>query len=415
MKHVWIINHYAPFQDKDGWVGLHLEMAEELAGGRWNVVVVAASTSHPGGRQFLRRGENRRLVRWNSAEAVWVRSSPYSGNGLGRIRNMAEFGLRLMLRGTTKDLPAPDVVVAGGVVNPIAALASAKLAQRLGAPFVLEISDIWPDTLVQLGKLSSESLAANSLGALERWLISTADAVMSPLARIDKYLVKKGFSDVPFYWVPNGVSGKQPLPRANGSRFGKNPFTFMYLGSLGHANAVDSILKAFSRFVTAEGGDTVRLEIVGAGPLREDLMIQAMQLGIAHQVVWTDRIARDRVLEYLFKADALIANMRDLHLYQYGIALNKLFDYLLSARPVIFASNAEGNIVEEAGAGITVQADNIDQMAAAMQTMLHLDPKSLDQWGEAGRRYILDGFTYRHSAARFESMLNEILEMKNDR
>lgn len=411
MKHAWIINHYAPFAAKDGWVGLHLEIADELAGGEWGISVLAASTSHPGGRQYLSPGESRRQIRWKNTESLWIRSSEYRGNGPSRIRNMASFGVRLMLPSTTGLLPKPDVII-GRVVNPVAAWASARLAKKFEVPFVLEISDIWPDTLVQLGKLSARSLPARGLGSLERWLISRSDAVMSPLPAIDDYLATKGFDDKPFYWVPNGINGHQPLPRlANlvlGEEQNERSFRFMYLGSLGHANAVDTILEAFQQFAATDQGREAVLEVVGGGPLKNALKDKAKQLNIDHQVEWTDRIPREAVLDHLAGADALVANMRDLELYRYGIALNKLFDYLLSARPVVFASNAVNNIVDDAGAGITVRADSPDEMSQAMADMANVDVEQRNAWGLSGRRHVLENYTYSDSARRFKEMLNMV-------
>lgn len=413
MKHAWIINHYAPFVEKDGWVGLHLEMADELAGGEWDVTVLAASTSHPGGRQQLHQGEQRRSVQWRNTESLWIRSAEYSGNGLSRIRNMGSFGVKLMLPATTRQLPKPDVVI-GRVVNPVAAWASARLAKRFAVPFVLEISDIWPDTLVQLGKLGKRSAPARALGALEKWLISKADAVMSPLPAIDDYLDKKGFRDVPFYWVPNGVNGEQWLPADREPyRDGADQeplFKFMYIGSLGHANAVDTILEAFQQFASSNPGPRATLEIVGDGPLKEDLKLKARDLGIDQMVEWTDRIPRQQVLERLSGADALVANMRDLELYRYGIALNKLFDYLLSARPVVFASNAVNNIVDDANAGITVSADSTSELARAMNGMINAGAEQRNAWGRAGRNHVLENYTYRHSAERLKVMLDQVSE-----
>ncbi|WP_413543932.1 glycosyltransferase family 4 protein [Citricoccus nitrophenolicus] len=387
-------------------------MADELAGGEWQVTVLAASTSHPDGRQHLKQGERRRLVRWRNTESLWIRSAEYSGNGLSRIKNMATFGAKLMLPTTTESLPRPDVVI-GRVVNPVAAWASARLAKKFAVPFVLEISDIWPDTLVQLGKLSANSLPARGLGALEKWLIARSDAVMSPMPAIDDYLAAKGFGDIPFYWVSNGVNGSQHLPTSAGHlvRGGEQPdkpFRFVYLGSLGHANAVDTILESFQQFTISNPRQRAVLEIVGGGPLKSELKEMAKKLRIDHLVEWTDRIPREDVLNYLSGADALVANMRDLELYRYGIALNKLFDYLLSARPVVFASNAVNNIVDDAKAGITVSADSIHELAQAMTEMVNTDIAQRETWGRAGRQHVLDYYTYRDSAMRLKEMLEKV-------
>src|SRR5699024_9529035 len=107
-------------------------------------------------------------------------------------------------------------------------------------------------------------------------------------------------------------------------------------------------------------------------------------------------------------ADALVANTRDLPLYRYGIALNKLFDYLLAAKPIIFATNARNNIIQEAQAGLTVQADDEHAIAQAMAEMRNHDPEDRIKWGEAGRKYVVENYSYQHSAEKFSAMLDDM-------
>ncbi|MDO5634116.1 MAG: glycosyltransferase family 4 protein [Micrococcus sp.] len=406
-KVAWIVNHYAPFEDKDGWAGLHVEIARELAESEWDVHVVAAGTSHPAGQSAMPTGVVSTPVRWRGSSSTWVKAPAYTGNGLARIANMGVFGLRLLDPRVRRSLPRPDVIV-GRVVNPAAALTSWMTARYYKVPYVLEISDIWPDTLVQLGKMSRGSLPARTLGLLESSLIRGADAVMSPLPRVDTYLKDKGFSSTPFYWVHNGIAAEQPELQP-ASRPAESDFHWMYFGSLGHANAVDTILAAFS-VVAAEParGQRVTLEIVGSGPLRDELVELAARLNVAQRVTFTDRLPRSEILDYAQRADALIANMRDLQLYSYGIALNKVFDYLLAARPILFATNAANNVVADADAGVAVPADDAAALSRGMVDMMETPQGRREQWGRQGRDFVLSHYTYRQSAQQFERMLHDV-------
>lgn len=95
-KVAWVVNHYAPFLSKDGWSGLHVEIARALKTSSWQVNVIAASTSHPSGRQHAPTKGAIAAVSEGGASSYWLHAPEYSGNGWGRIRNMAVFGLRLL-------------------------------------------------------------------------------------------------------------------------------------------------------------------------------------------------------------------------------------------------------------------------------------------------------------------------------
>lgn len=415
-RSVSIINHYAPFPEKDGWSGLHLEMARELQHSTWDVHVVAAGTSHPGGRSAMKGDRPVEEVYSRGARSFWLRVPEYEGNGLARIRNMAVFSLRLLDPRVLRAVPRPDVVT-GRVVNPAAAVTSWLMAKALGVPYVLEISDIWPATLVELGKVREGGIVARALGATETVLIRSADAVMSPLPHIDDYLRDRGFGSKPFHWIPNGIAVPEGATPSAGAapREAGEPFRFMYFGSLGHANAVDTIIHAFAELAQAHGPGAATLEIVGSGPLAEALKDLAEGLGMDGRVVFTGRISRDEVVAYAQRADALVANMRNLDLYRYGVALNKMFDYLLARKPVIFAASAKNNIVRDADAGLTVPGDDAEAIRGAMEAMMAADEDQRRRWAENGAAHVLENYTYKASATRFERMLDEVSEAHHGR
>jgi len=407
VKNVWIINHYAPHPLKSGKVALHLQLAREMRKVGWEVQIVLASTRHPEGSQTLSDGVSTELVEWNKTETLFVRARSYHNGGLGRAINMAEFGSRLFFRQTMSKLARPDLIV-GRITNPLAAIAARRWSQRLNVPFVLEISDIWPDTFVQLGAWSENGLKSRLLRQVERKLIRSASAVMSPLPGVGRYLYERGFDRTPFYWVPNGGDPSTLVSTDESSHMRDPGFRFMYMGSLGHANAVDTIINAFDVYTRDNNDSTAMLEIVGTGPLRDQLQKYAASLTSEEQIQFTGRVPNSELPKHLAKADVLVANMRDLPLYNYGIALNKLFDYLLSAKPIIFASNAINNVIDEAEAGITVRADDEIALAEAMKEMTLTKPDVRREWGKRGRRFVLETYTYAHAAKRFNIMLNDL-------
>src|SRR5690606_28647392 len=120
----------------------------------WKATIIAASTDHSNsGRQRLGEDETRRLQTFGDVQFWWLRAREYSGNGLYRVLNMMDF-TRAALRGDMlADIEPPDAVI-GSSVHPLAAWVGRRLARRYGVPFVFEVRDLWPQTLIDIGQLS---------------------------------------------------------------------------------------------------------------------------------------------------------------------------------------------------------------------------------------------------------------------
>ncbi|WP_146071579.1 glycosyltransferase family 4 protein [Cryobacterium sp. Y50] len=406
MKTVWMINHYAALPSKDGWTGRHQALAAALPESGWQGVIVAASTGHPVGRQQMRGWRMRKLGSDFGVLHLMIRATAYQGNGFARILNIFSFSLLALWPGMLRGLPAPDVII-GSTVHPLAAWAGKRLARRYRVPFVFEIRDVWPDALVHLGQLGENGVPARAMRKLMVGVARDADLVLAPLPGIDRYLKEIGLGDKPFLWVSNGIAGDQTLPLVN--RSAGEPFTFMYLGSHGNANALDRILAAFDSFTQSHPDLDCRLRLVGDGPKKQEVMSQAATLASHDRIHFSSRVPRDEVLNLASEADCLVVYLHDHDVYKYGISPNKVFDYLLSARPVIFATTAMNNPVSEAKAGITVSADSVAGVAAAMSKMILTPQATRIAWGENGRRHVLENYTYSSLAAKLARGLDGVV------
>lgn len=400
---VWIINHYTTIPSRDGAGARHFRLAQELGAHGWTGVLFLASTRHPSGQQAPQLAGSRWVGEDGGTQCVMLRTPPYAG-GVSRVRNMASFALRLLNRRAVRGVPLPDVVV-GSTVHLLAAWSALRLARRYGVPFVFEIRDIWPETLIDLGKLTHGSLPARLMTALSRHLCAQASLVISPLPGVRTYLDDLGLEETPFEWISNGVdvppSLEHPGPTQN------REFTLMYLGSHGHANGLSGLLDAFER-ACIDTQTPMRLRLVGDGTQKEALVRHAAGLECADRITFEERIPRNDVVKRAREADALIVNIEDLPVYRFGISLNKLFDYLAAGRPTIIATSAVNNPIADAGAGICVPAGDIAAMAVAIEKMSKLHPTDRDRMGRRGLEYVRTNFAYPVMAAGMKSALEAL-------
>lgn len=401
------MNHYATTPEKDNSEGRHLALGRHMIKLGWSTTLLFASTSHPDGKQRLHSRNIRHLSQVDGVDCVWVRTNAYHRSRLRRILGIFMFTFNVLLPSTTRGLERPSAII-GSTVHPLAAWAGKRLADRYKVPFIFEIRDVWPETLVDLKAIRPESLVALSLKSISNYLISAAQLVISPLPGVSKLIAEGGFVNKGFLWISNGIetSGAGWVPNVRNH----SAFTFMYLGSHGVANALDIVLDAF-QLAVSRSARPLRLRFVGDGPEKLRLLKRAEQLGIGEFVSFERSIARSRVVSTLQEADCLVISSLGLDVYRYGISANKLFDYLISGRPVIAAvAGVYNNPVADAGAGLTVEGGNPDKLCDAMLEVSQSDLETLNLMGQQGFTHALNVYSYEALAAKLAKGLDELVE-----
>lgn len=402
MKQVWILNHYAQEPGSAGGTR-HFHLSKYLKEHGWEATVIASSVDHGVGDQRLVRGENHAQKFFNNVRFLWVRTSVYVGNGSGRIRNMLEYSWRVLMKKTTAELPRPDAVV-GSSVHPFAAVAGYLLARRYKIPFVFEVRDLWPQTLIDMGFLKDTSLMAWSLRKLEVWIYKRAARIVVLLPQAWEYIVPLGIPKDRVIWIPNGVDLElfpRPMPAVASIKF-----SLMYLGAHGQANGLENLLAAMKIVQDSAGASHIHLRLIGQGPLKPNLQLEAHALNLEN-VTFEDPVPKNKIAALAEQADAFVISVLDLpKLYRYGISMNKLFDYLASERPIIIASAASNNPVKESGAGLTVAPNNPVALAAAILKLADTPLLVRQKMGSKGRRYVENHHSYDLLASKLAETLN---------
>ncbi|MGP5588467.1 glycosyltransferase family 4 protein [Glutamicibacter ardleyensis] len=407
IRHVWFVNHHAVIPSKDGGTGRHLNMAAYLPEHGWSASLILSSTLHPSGQQSLNGLRMRKISDEGGVPALWIRTNAYGRNMLLRMVGMAVFAFMLLFPRATRGLERPDVIV-GSTVHPLAAWAAWRLSKRYRVPFVYEIRDVWPDTLIDLGRLSQDGLISRAMEWLSVLLAKNAKLVVSPLPAVDRYLISRNVTDVPFLWVSNGIDEKREIIQP-GLPVRKS-VTFMYLGAHGNANALAELIQAYDQSRSLRPELDIFLRLVGDGPLKPSLMKMAAALEAGPSISFEDQIPSTEVVERSREADFLIANMFDKPVYRFGISLNKLFSYMYAFRPIIFASSAINNPIREANAGITVPADNRESLVDAFVRACDSTHEQRLCWAKNGYEYVLAGFSHEALARKLVQGLNSVLD-----
>lgn len=405
-KHVWILNHYAEEPRQKG-LTRHYSLARNLPAYGWKASIIAASTEHNTDVQRLSKAERTRLEVTGGVPFLLLNTPAYRANGLDRIWNMLVYTARSLSPRNLAGLEPPDVIV-GSSVHPLAALAGWHLARRHKVPFVFEIRDLWPQTLIDMGQLSSGGLPAKTLLQLERFLCRNARRIITTLPHIKEYLAQHGVKDERITYVANGVDistfPAYPYPERNDSTF-----ELMYFGAHGAANSLDTLIKAMRILSDTPEGQRVRLRMIGSGPKKTELKALAQSFGLT-TVRFESPVAKSDIPELARQADTLVICVRNLpDLYRYGISMNKLADYLASARPIIIASAAANDPVADAGAGWTVAPEDPTALAKAIIEACAMGREKRAALGNAGRRHVEEFYAFSILAGKFAGALDSCL------
>lgn len=405
MKHVWILNHYAQEPDSAGGTR-HFSLGHHLRFHGWKATIIGASVNHSTGQQRVRPDDDAFVDDlYKDVHFRWLRTPAYSGNGLARVLNILCYTRAALKVENVIGLEQPDIII-GSSVHPLAAWAGCRLARRYGVPFVFEVRDLWPQTLIDMGRISYYHPAAIGLRWLEKSLYRSADRIISLLPHADDYIRAMGIHADKIVWIPNGVSLNDfpSLP----AREPDGKFTFMYFGAHGSANGLQNLLEAMQIIEHEPNGENINLRLIGDGPLKQSLTAFVSKRGITN-VQFEPPVTKSQIPGIAAEADAFIFNLMDVPVFKYGISSNKLFDFLAARRPIIFCCKASNNPVKEAGAGLTVSPEDPPALAAAILELKAMSAERREEMGKAGRSYLERNHSMDVLAGRLASTLDECL------
>lgn len=409
---ILLVNPYALAPDQAGGTR-HFSLARALQARGHRVVIAAGSFDHatrsatlPVDIPALREDrEGARFVR------LWT--PPYRGNGAGRLWNMLVFA-----RAVAGVLPSqlevrPDVVV-GSSPHPFGARAAMDLARRLGVPFVLEIRDVWPQSLISVMGVPAWHPLIFLLARLERQLYRGADHIITLLGNVGDRVTSRGGDASAITWVPNGIDLALVPPPSPPP--GDGPFTLTYAGAHGVTNALDVLVEAAAelRGEKGPGGRRLRFVFLGTGPEKPRLERKARDLGLG-SVAFRPPVPKRAVYGVLAEADAFWVSAKDSPLWEFGISFNKLYDYMAMARPTLLGVRCAANPVLLSGGGLAVEPGSAAAMAAAVRNLLAAGAEARLDMGRRARAYVEANFEMGKLARRFEAGLEAALRRPGGR
>jgi glycosyltransferase involved in cell wall biosynthesis len=409
--HILFLSHYFVPENNAPAARVH-GMAKEWARLGHRVTVLTCAPNVPAGVVY--EGYRNRLYQEEWIEGIrTVRVWTWLAANRGRVRRGLNFISYMAAAGVAGAAlrPRADVVIA---TSPqfFAGWAGVPVSRAHRAPLVLEIRDIWPDSITAVGALK-EGRVVRTLERLERALYDAADHIVAVGEGYRQNMIRKGVPAAKIDVVTNGVDADLFTPRpadaALRERLGLKPdaFVVVFAGTIGMASGLEVALSA-ARRLKEQGRDDVAFLLVGDGAVRAELETQARAQGLDN-VVFTGLVPRAALPDYLASSDACLVHFRRKELFT-TILPSKLFEDAAMAKPILlgFEGHAAA-LVRAADCGIAFEPGNDAELAAAAER-LAADPEEARRLGENGRRYVLEHFDRRTLAHDYLAILERVRE-----
>ena len=310
----------------------------------------------------------------------WVYAAPNRGFGrrLANHASLAAAALAAAPAGGPADVllvETPPLLLAGAAVF---------YARAKRAKLVLNVADLWPDSAVEMGTLSSRPAIA-AARQVERSAYRGAAAIACPTEGITAELERRPESAGKAALMRPAVdlSRFDPTPGGPGRGDSNRPLRVLYAGTVGLAHGLGTLLDAAEQVQDLRGAPRLAVTIVGDGAEAPALRARLAARGPAC-VRMLGAVPADRIPSLYAESDVAVVMLRDLPIFE-GALPTKLLEAMAAARPVILAARGEAaRLVESERCGVVVPPEDARALAEALAA-LGADPGRRAMLGAAGR------------------------------
>jgi colanic acid biosynthesis glycosyl transferase WcaI len=349
---------------------------------RNQVTVLTCTPNFPDGKVYP--GYSNRLYSVENIEGIRVvRVKTYITANKGflkRILDYISFGVAAFIAGLFQK--CPDVIVA---TSPqlFAALGAWLLSVVRHRPFVFELRDLWPASILAVGAMR-EGRIINALEKLELFLYRRADSVVCVTQAFRSDLVRRGISEKKITVVLNGVDLSRYEPRSRdpslSHQYGLlNRFVIGYIGTHGMAHALESVIHAADLL---RDRDDICFLFVGAGATRQALIAEAERRQLCN-VVFLPSQPKEQMPAVWSLCDVALIHLKDSALFATVIP-SKIFEAMGMGLPILIASpmGEASELVISEKAGIWIRPEDPHSLSAQVSKLA----ESPDQVSQLARQ-----------------------------
>ena len=382
----FFINQYASTPDI-GFAGRSFYLAKSLQEKGHDVLLVISSNHH------LLREKPKYKGLWSKEnfeglDVLWLKTFNYKkANSLLRVMNWFLFALYMPFLVFLKKKPS---MLHYSSPAPVAFIGVWLLSKITAAKTCLDIRDVWPDTFVEIGGVSKNHPLVKILYWIEKFSAKKADKITSNLSNYSLRLTELGVSESKFEWISNGVSEKDIQYSYDNSdislpSYCSGKFVVGYTGTLGEANALKHMLDVAELLLT---NNEIIFLFVGGGKEKFELEQICNEKKLTN-VYFHESVAKRDIYKFQSLCNVLCVGAKPCSIYKYGVAPNKLYEYMYSGVPVIYYIDSPYySPVADALCGEEVTSVDVIGFSEAIIRIKAKTPEELQLMAKNGKAYI---------------------------
>lgn len=372
---VWILNHYA-IPPQYGGLNRHFYFSKNLINMNIDTKIFTASKIHNSNKNFMseQKGLSREIY-FEDVKYEFVKTGEYSNNGIKRIFSFIQFPFNLIrcLHRNYKT-EKPDIIYASSP-ELFSTYLSILFARKHKLPILVEIRDLWPESIVEYSNLSRKNIIIKILYRLEEWIYYKADILIFTFEGGKEYIINQkwdinsgGRIDLnKIEYINNGVDleiFKSSRDSLVDNLLESNKFKVVYTGSIRKVNSIYLLVEA-ANILKERGIDDIDFIIYGDGTERENLIRKCNELKLEN-IHFRKHVDKKFIPNILKKADATIIVGQHDSMNRYGMSANKVFDYMAAGKPIISNLDVGYDKIENYNCGIVVPDGKGKEIADAV-------------------------------------------------
>ena len=400
-KTVWYVSKYVITPGIGEPAGRAFGLMREVArSGHESVIITSDSQGKYGAPLAQSRYDIHDL---EGVRVCWVRTLKYrDSNSMRRVLSWFDFEFKLL--GVPKTIPAPNTIVVSSL-SLLTIFNGLRWRRKYNCRLVFEVRDIWPLTMTAEGGYSQRNPFVKILAGVERLAYRRADAILGTMPNLGEHVHKVTGQEIETFCVPMGIDvdayqrGRSSETDCFDTALPADRFIVGYAGSVGISNALDVLFQCAQRL---ESKPKIHFAILGDGELRDTYL---ELYGNLRNVTFLPRVPKSLVNSFLERCDLLYLSVHKSEVWEYGLSLNKLIDYMYAGRPILASYSGHQSMINEAECGSFAPAGDVEALRVEIMKYSEMSKADLDSIGVKGKDWLLSKRDYHSLADDFLRVL----------
>jgi len=403
-KSIWYVSKYAsPL--KYGFASRHFYLAKEFIENGNPTIIISSDSNHLVNIPYRKPIYYKEEI--DGVETWWIRTIKYkSANSFRRIVSWFDFEIKFWFMPKSR-LRKPDILIISSL-SLLTILNGVLLKRKYGCRLIFEIRDIWPLTLIEEGGFKPYNPFVLMLAWVEKMGYRNADIIVGTMPNLSEHVNnvmghEMKCTCIPFGYDPSFYINSQLLPDDYIENFiPKGKIVVGYAGTIGLTNALEPFIDCA---IAMKDNPHIHFLLVGGGRLLNQLKERANGLS---NITFAPKVVKTQVQSVLSHCNILYLSVKDSRVWNYGLSLNKLIDYMMAAKPIIASYNGYPSMINEAGCGRFIPANNVTILKQTIEEYASLSQQELFEIGKRGRDWLVRNRPYEKIAKNYCKLMDGI-------